>query len=301
MTQFCSCPATFGNTGKPDCEPLQRVAKKLIFVNKFDSSGVRNSIASGQAVDDTFLIGKINETDETKRWFVSDEINTVTDERADKITQSIDNIDFNTDEGARVFTAFMNQGYTSLSKYKKGECVQNLAVYIVDSANKLLGEVSADGLSLYPIAIQNGTYSVKPVPATVSTISQNQIKFTFSQLVNDGNLRSLTAEADILNAAGLLDVNASVSSITTTGFVAVLTTDYGQFGNNSSVTGWDETFFDLYNVTQAATIVITSVTEQPNGTYTFVIPAATSADVLTLTQANPVADGYELTQTITIP
>jgi hypothetical protein len=46
-------------------------------------------------------------------------------------------------------------------------------------------------------------------------------------------------------------------------------------------------------------VVITSVTESPDGTYTFVIPAQTSADVLTL---NLQKDGFDMTAlTVVIP
>ena len=47
--------------------------------------------------------------------------------------------------------------------------------------------------------------------------------------------------------------------------------------------------FDLYNDTATASVVITSVTESPDGTYTFVIPAQTSADSMTL---NLQKDGF---------
>ena len=46
--------------------------------------------------------------------------------------------------------------------------------------------------------------------------------------------------------------------------------------------------FSLYNNTTASSVTITSVTESPDGTYTFVIPTQTSADVMVLT---PSKDG----------
>jgi hypothetical protein len=41
--------------------------------------------------------------------------------------------------------------------------------------------------------------------------------------------------------------------------------------------------FACYNVTDSSSVTITSVTENPTGTYTFVIPTQTSAEVLRLT------------------
>ena len=98
---------------------------------------------------------------------------------------------------------------------------------------------------------------------------------------------------------GILDVNAVYSSISTTGFVMATTSDYGDVKTPLVVKGLLLADFSLYNNTAAASVVITSVTESPDGTYTFVIPAQTSADVMTLTIS---ADGFELQDTtITIP
>jgi hypothetical protein len=71
--------------------------------------------------------------------------------------------------------------------------------------------------------------------------------------------------------------------ITTTGFVSKIDTIYGAKYDSTVFAGGVLADFTLYNETTASSVTITSVTEAPDGTYTFVIPAQSSADVLTLT------------------
>jgi hypothetical protein len=57
--------------------------------------------------------------------------------------------------------------------------------------------------------------------------------------------------------------------------------------------------FTVYNETTTSAVTITSATELPDGTYTFVFAAQTSADVLTLAL---VKDSLEMTDlTVTVP
>ena len=99
---------------------------------------------------------------------------------------------------------------------------------------------------------------------------------------------------------GLTDVNVAVSNESTTGFTGVATLDYGSCLNPEKFVGAQLADWSLYNDTQDAAVVITSATEGPDGTYTFVYAAQTPADVLTLTIN--LSTGFELsTTTITTP
>ena len=102
------------------------------------------------------------------------------------------------------------------------------------------------------------------------------------------------AGTNLLNALGLLDVNVAISSITHTGFVMKLKTDYGTFKSPLVVTGWIKSMFTLMN--GVTPITITSVTEDPlnPGTYDVVVPDS-SGDTTILTAANP---GFEFPETV---
>jgi len=105
---------------------------------------------------------------------------------------------------------------------------------------------------------------------------------------------------DVKDLDGLIDVNAgAASSIATTGFVSVLTYDYGTQVTKQKFKGGVIADFTLYNETTTSSVTITGCTESPDGTYTFTYVAQTSADVLTLAL---VKDGFEMTDlSITTP
>jgi len=105
---------------------------------------------------------------------------------------------------------------------------------------------------------------------------------------------------DVKDLQGLQDVTAAAAtSIAVTGFVTSLTGSYGTAVNPNTIKGLLAADFTLYNETTTSSVAITTVTETPDGTYTFVFGAETSADVLTLAL---VKDGFEMTDlSITLP
>lgn len=100
-------------------------------------------------------------------------------------------------------------------------------------------------------------------------------------------------------------MTAAISGEALTGFVAALTVDFDIFLDASKevVPGWVLADFALLNKTTNLSVAITSVTESPEGTYTFVIPSQTSADVLELTnlKTSELKPGFFLEQDVTLP
>ena len=104
-----------------------------------------------------------------------------------------------------------------------------------------------------------------------------------------------TAVNLLTDANGLLDVDVVVTGPTQTGFVATLSAEYGTLKNKIAITGFLKTDFTLFNVTDNSAVTITTATENPDGTYTFVIPSQTLSDVLRLTASK---NGYEFPSTL---
>lgn len=301
MANICNCSLTLSNTGVPGKQSIAAVTKKLVFVKMYDDDGVRNSIASTDTLDQAYFDALVNQADASKRWYPTPEIKNITDERGDPTTETFtDNTVAVTIAGARTFTGVMlSMGSVFLGKLEAIAC-NNVGVYYIDNCGKLSGTISADGTKLYPVEIADGSFDVRLLKAADTAIAKVQVSFTVSALEKDANLRIAEPEsdADLLKLSGLLDVNAATSGESTTGFVSALTLDYGSFGDAIKVKGWALADFSLYNETSASSVAITSVTESPQGTYTFVIPAQSPADVLTLTGSKA---GYDLSASITVP
>jgi hypothetical protein len=169
--------------------------------------------------------------------------------------------------------------------------------------------------------------------ATDGTTQKWNVTFTFSDSEKDEDIHLIQPGVDFtfdaLASKGLLDICVAYSSITTTGFEAVLFNEYGLRKSlnicvaysSISTTGFEAVLFNeyglrkslkdvglvigdfsLYNDTTAASVTITSVTESPDGTYTFVIPLQTSADSMTLTPSKDGRDYADVVATaIVIP
>lgn len=305
MSEFCSCDGILQNTGKPSKQRAVNNGLILIAVQMKADDGTSNQIAKSDTIDDAFVTAKLNNVDPSKRWFPIGPFTNVTDERADAATETFsDGSSSVVQQGVRTYTGWLN-GYAPnyISQLDSFKCI-DFGIYAIDGCGNLIGSLSADGLYLNPIRVNKGSWNPTYVKATDTVSAKVQLSFEFSQLEKDKKLRQILESemtADLTAIEGLRTISASVSGITTTGFVAALTLPFDDFKEAVKVEGWVLADFDLYNTTTAASIVITTVTESPDGTYTFVIPAQTSADVLRLRVDSTAKPGFWIEELITIP
>jgi len=281
------------------------VGVKLILVNLIANDSTKNVIdISSYTGSQAEWDARINDSDGSKRYYPLPAFKNVEDVKGDTIFETFnDTSNLFVQEGTRTYTGVMpNESPTLLGKMKEARC-QKIGVYIVDDCGNLIGNISSDGASLEPIPVDNNTWNPILVKATDTTVQKIQLSFEYSRLNKDEDLKMIAeseSEIDLLTLRGLLDVNAAAAtSISTTGFTTSLTYDYGTAVAAYDVKGLVLADFDLYNETSTSSVVISSVTESPDGTYAFVIPAQTSSDVLTL---NLQKDGFEMTAlSVTIP
>ena len=290
----CKCDTGIVNSGIPSCvSGFERIVK-LFFVYQIASDGSSNAVPCSQTIDETFLTGKLNEADPSKRWYPTDKINSVEEVRNTPTTETIDNIDLNVTQGTRTFQGVFIGKASSSPQYlkflKSTECPK-VMYFGVDKNGTLVGietEVGGEA-ALNGIAIQEKSIYSLPIPATATTIAKNQLNFIVDDLVNDEEIGYISADeitADLLNANGLLDVTLAegVLSGTFDSFSVIATLLYGSVCTKLNFTGaTDIADWDLYNVTQDSAVVITAVTEDPTGTYTFDFAAQLSGDTLRLT------------------
>ena len=298
----CNCSSSFANTGTPSCKNLFAVARKLILVPTYDSTGARNKIAAGDTINAAYYSAAINNADTTKRWYPTPLIDNIEDVRAEPIIETLaSQKKLFIQDGVRTFKGMIvMESNILIDKLSAFKC-KDFSAYIIDKDRNLIG--SYDGTDLYPVQVDKDTLNVLLIKTTDSTSQKIELSFDFSTDEKDEDLRMIAASemanANPLILTGLQDINVAISGTTTEGFIAVLTTDYGTFKTPIPVTGRVITDFTLDSVTDEAEITITTVTEDPDGTYTFVIPTQTEEDVLTLTAT---MTGFDFPSTsITIP
>jgi hypothetical protein len=281
MARVCDCDNVSLNTGVPGCVPIADIVRCLIFTTEVDSAGAVKEISKTDLASFSAVELLLNDVDFEDRLLPTAELENVENIRDESVFQ-----EFNSGNKAKVRDGFKN--FTGMivqpprelkGKLERLSC-SDFGAYAVDKSGNFLGYAGSTTDVLRPILIDKNTLDVQYVEATDSEVAMIMIKFQWKLSQKDENIKLIGADDldyTCSDLYGLLDVNASYSAISTTGFTATLTTDYG-----TNVTGLVAGDFTLYNETTASSVVISSATETSAGVYEFSFAAQTPADVLTL-------------------
>ncbi len=300
MSVVCNCESGLNNTGKPGCVNVFGYVSRIVMVPLKANDGTLNFIDVSAPLTATTLTDKTKEADKSKRFFPTPSFVNVTLPKAESQTEEADTgrlIELA--EGKRSYGGELwgeDATPEMLGKLKTAKCVQ-FGLYLIDKNGALIGSISDDGTKLYPIPVDNQSWRPVLMFATPTTTQKIMLSFDFARFFDDSSLKMITAteaQVDLLDEnvfTGLIDSNLVASSITTTGFVIDATTDYGTALQASKIKGQAAADFQVYNNTTLAVVTPTSVTETADGEYTFVIPAQSSSDDITVTHLP--ASGYE--------
>lgn len=295
-TAVCECNNSLSNTGT-DCQPIFEVAKRLIFVPTYDSTGTRNFINLADTLDAAYFLALVNEADSSKRWYPSPEIKNIESLREDPIYETFaDNSRIFIQQGVKNFSGILVGKDASPQLVGKLESLRcnDVSAYVVDRKGNLRGTISNDGTQLFPIKIDAASVSPTLADTTDTTGQKIILNFTWSQEESDSCLRMISAnemgDANLLNLRGLLNVFATFSGISQTGATLKLTTDYGTPINPTVVRGLVTNDFissvtasvaKVRNTTDTLDVTVT-VTESSStpGTYVLAWASQTVSDVI---------------------
>lgn len=293
MSQNCNCLEGLGNLGYPQCVTSFGRVYSLILVSLYGSNGSKNFYDPATALDQAFLDGKINEVNHLDRWYPTPEIKNFAPTIGDTVYQEYeDGTKDPVREGIMSFTGkFNNKNHTFACKLKKMKC-STFGVYLVDENGLIMGATREDG-NLYPIPVQG--WDVKFNFTSNTELSSADVSFDFKPAYGICNLDIVEAEADMIEAKGLIDAYSTVVTSTVGNLVVKLNTSYGTLGNKQGVKGITVSdIISLQNATQSTTLTVVSVTESATieGQYTIVYtPAGTVATNILRLEIQ--VDGYD--------
>ncbi len=308
-----------GNTGVRDSSIAFKKPVRMFLARTTADDGTVNEIdmtATNFKFDQTALDARLNESDPSKRWYDIGKIENVAITKSDNVIDTAgDGTEYFVQEGIYSNVLMLRkQDIVLLSSFDIAECGSSAdySVYMVDDCKNILVEevVTNKGRA---VLLANGTFNALYKFATDTEVNQIELKWNIDKSVDFGRLNTIsgddTVTADILNPQSLYNVNGvDLTSITTTGFTVTLEFDYGGLGKDKreKMKALVAADFVLNEITPTpGPVVITTAVETPalSGIYVFVIPAATSADVLELTSSQAMLDKkFELEAvTITIP
>ncbi|MFZ9893507.1 MAG: hypothetical protein ACO3FO_07000 [Candidatus Nanopelagicaceae bacterium] len=270
------------------------VVEKFIEVSYFKEDGTINEIDLTDTFNLAYFTALVNNADETLRWYPLPFVKNMVDERADSDFETFDDkTKIERQVGIRsvktmITTLGNNAGAVSpqmVGKINDKKCKVS-GLFGITKSKQLVGEMINDGF-LAPIRIDNGSISAKLIKTGSGATTQKiDLSFDWHIDVQDERLRTLEADemsTDISLLNGLLDVTATYSEIGQTSFKATLKTQYGSYLNPVLVEGLVAGDMALYNVTDSASVAISSAVENPDGTYLISFTSQTVADVLRLT------------------
>jgi hypothetical protein len=288
MATVCNCEVGLSNTGLPNCAPIADVTKRIILVPIFANDGTRNEYEVASTIfNQAFFDARINDTDASKRWFPLPDIENIEDVRGDAIFETLNSgKNIFVQQGVRSFTGLViKQSPEYLSQLEAATCVR-FGALVIDKKGNLIGNGASKAGFLRPIQIDNNTWYPRLIKATDTEVQKIQVGFEWDINEQDSNIRMVSANdiaIDLFDLRGLLDVyGVNVTNESTTTFDITLETFFGSMKDKVEVVGLVAADFSLYNVTDASSVTITTVTEEPDGTYAFVFPAQTSSDILRL-------------------
>lgn len=298
----CSCNESLSNTGQTNCQPLFKVAKKLIFVPTYDSTGALNKLAVDTLFTPSLLTAKLNHATKASRWYPSPDLENVGGDRAESVfdTAPSGKKSF-VKKGVRTMTfEIWDEGPEYQYQLDALRCT-DVSCYVVDNEGSIRGMVpSTEDGYLYPIKIDKASFDVKPIFATDTTVEKLAVQFDWEQSESDSQLRMIAAgdmTADLLNAEGLLDISIEYSTITQTSVTFTLQERFGSRANRNKLTGLVTGDIALYNVTDSASVANATFAESTSnpGTYTITFTSQTVSDVIRVT---PTKNGFDFTDVI---
>lgn len=310
---LCACNGLF-NSGAVNSKKALKQAAILVFVHKFDENGNRNKIAAADIVpggiDQTYIDGKLENTDPLARWYPIGPFINANDLREDSTMEEYDDGSRSkVRQGRRTYTGhLLDYAPVYAERVDYWACQSGFGVFYIDNCGNIIGHVTDDSGDLYPLPMNASSLDVIVRQTTNTEKGKIQVMLDFDQLLIDSSQRQISKSgqadsvitADTLNITGLIDTKAEITTPATVTSVSLkITRAMGDELREVLVTGLVLADFTLYNNTTASSITITSVTEVSNGVYDFVFPSQTSADVL---EASFIAGGKILEPfTITIP
>jgi hypothetical protein len=290
---LCGVMPTFG---QPGCYQTMGYPVKIGFQDVKDSTGASNGILPTDTLNHSFISGLINNADTSKRLMLTPSVVNFTGNREEMLTYTANNVNYKASEGNRPVQFEIIEGATPqlLGELKKLEC-RNIMFYGITDESQLTGN-GKDANLLRGYKIEKGTFDARFVGNQREDTARIVVSFVISIVEKDEDAAFIAYDpnstldgillVDLLSYVDLIPVVMSLPLSplpTTTGFVSKIDTIYGAKYDSAVFAGGVLADFTLYNETTASSVTITSVTEAPDGTYTFVIPAQSSADVLTLT------------------
>ena len=271
------------NTGVTNCAETIKKTVGEFMVRTYANDGTPNVIdlTSTSPID---LDAKLNHVDPSKRWYP------ITDIKGFAIDPSETKYKTHPDDSKEflhsgIYTAkgvlAFGQPAPLQGQLVKANCGAPWSFFGITIDGSVYGEKI--GTNLHPIQMR--AFDPKGMFAKDDSNAEIELNFDLDVEFQYGRLRQLSKAnftASPLDAKGLRNANIAYTTAGQTSSVVSITSDYGQANVVQDVHGLVLADFELLNKTTGLAVTITSVTENPNVSYTSGYASQTVGNVLEL-------------------
>lgn len=259
----CSCNGRPGNTGYPKIKAFG-VTAGIIMVPLIADDGTRNSIDLASTDFAADILALLNNPDPSKRGYIYGDLKNFVPTEADPTYQTADNGErFKVRDGIKTIT-FEKWGVSEQFYGKTASACVEFGIYVYDVCGNLKGQKESD--KLYPRRVNPNSFNSKFIDATNEVGNGVMFEMDYSLLTNDGDQWMLPFERfapyALNDLRGMIDVDFTLVSVdSSTEFTFDAAFGYGPADAPTPWQGAALADISLYNVTDAAAVTLTSVTE----------------------------------------
>lgn len=285
------------NTGFPDSFKVAGEVISFHFLKRFDASGNYNQIDYTATMDLAVFNALLNASSTQSRLLPLPESDNVTNERPEDIFEDLGRRRRKVRSSNR--TAVIELVGYDFSYYKKLTplaCQKKLGAYAPDDCGNYIGDGRATGF-LRPAPIEDGTMSIRWIPATDDAASRIMISWDWKNTFSDSDwamieCKDFASDVDVREITGLIDLfGGTAANVASTSFDMRVYNDIGG-AKGTFFPGLTATELEVYNK-DTASAVVTTVSENTSAeTYTFGIAAQTPGDKL-IVRVKSGVNGYD--------
>lgn len=233
MAEICKCGLGLSNTGQEKC-PVASVTYGVFGVSIEANDGTLNKIDAAQTLDAAYLSDRLNDTDESKRWFPIMDLRNVTDVRNES--------EFETDSAGNVAELrqgtrpFFGEDWNStpefLGKIEGWKC-SDFGLFVVDiNGGMVVRAIDSTG-DAYPLPVDRNSFVPRLIVAQDANIQKVGIGFNWHNELMDSELRYIQSatwgDANLKGAKGLFDISATITNISSSQLTIELFKSYGDY------------------------------------------------------------------------
>lgn len=284
-----------------------------VFVPLVGSTGALNKIAEGATLDSTYITGKFNETEKEDRWYPFPRITSLAFAETTDDKEDLDGIQFNTGSETKgqityVHAAKSGQSFLKNAYKSTMDCSGEMGVFWVTNFGHVVGVNGGDG-ALYPIPLEQDTLSAQLMESTDGATQKIIVGMQYSETVNEGcfdYIDKCNIEYSALKWFALAPrqvVFREVSNAAQTTITARFNYINSGFGSKAPVNGllaadlsYDDgtTTATVYNVTDSASVAVTSLVQDAVEQDKYVITMAAAQTASDVIKIDLVKDGLNM-------